>query len=470
MLLEVGRERIAFLHCYIACQTSRNDDFLTWNEDLFQLLTQETISIRQQGFRVLAMGDFNSRIGQIRGLEGNTPDVNRNGPMFTSFIEQASLVIINTLPIAKGLFTRFMRGPGQSMVTESLLDYGLIDSEHVHTVNSFVIDSDARFDCGSDHALLVAEICMTEQTPIKWEFRDGLKFNIRENTDFAPYTNYLDQQCDSLSLHNFLDVPLEEKLDYINSCMIEAGRNTIGLQTTKKRKPRQIPMVLRNKIKAKNTLAKQINADLYSSGYVDENMEARLQKLRLEISDAFGEIKMRRRLKLRSKILVKDPTRRKFWRFLKTQAKNTGAISCIYTANGQMTFQPDEIDESILQHFAKIFRGKRVPVFDDLEPRNELSEAIDEIDDLLLHLPAECPEDRFESEVCSTYTMAELNHTLDTLPNEKAAGIDSVPTEFLKHSGSKFRQYLLAFLNQVLEEGVIPEALNSGKCFLIPKV
>ena len=109
MLLEVGRERVAFLHCNIACQTSCNDDFLTWNEDLFQLLTQETISIRQQGFRVLAMGDFNSRIGQIRGLEGNTPDVNRNGPMFTSFIEQASLVIINTLPIAKGLFTRFIR-------------------------------------------------------------------------------------------------------------------------------------------------------------------------------------------------------------------------------------------------------------------------------------------------------------------------------------------------------------------------
>ena len=38
--------------------------------------------------------------------------------------------------------------------TKSLLDYGLIDGEHINTVTSFVIDEDSRFDAGSDHALL----------------------------------------------------------------------------------------------------------------------------------------------------------------------------------------------------------------------------------------------------------------------------------------------------------------------------
>ena len=63
----------------------------------------ETIRLRRDGFSVLAMGDFNSRVGQIPGLEQNHPGLNKNTPMFMNFIQQANLVIINTLPVARGL-------------------------------------------------------------------------------------------------------------------------------------------------------------------------------------------------------------------------------------------------------------------------------------------------------------------------------------------------------------------------------
>ena len=41
--LLLGR-KVAFLHIYVACQTSRNNDFIEWNEHLFELVTQEAIS------------------------------------------------------------------------------------------------------------------------------------------------------------------------------------------------------------------------------------------------------------------------------------------------------------------------------------------------------------------------------------------------------------------------------------------
>ena len=107
--------KVAFLHVYIACQTSRNEDFMGWNEDLFNLVTQEAISLLRQGITCLAMGDFNTRVGQIPGLEGNTPDTNRNHPMFMNFIAQVNMTIINTMPISKGLFTRFMYNSGGNM-------------------------------------------------------------------------------------------------------------------------------------------------------------------------------------------------------------------------------------------------------------------------------------------------------------------------------------------------------------------
>ena len=84
-LLRHGDQKCAFLHCYIAC-SGRDDSYITWNEDLFFLITKEAIKLRKEGFVVLAMGDFNLRVGQVQGLKGNTPDINRNQPMFLNFV------------------------------------------------------------------------------------------------------------------------------------------------------------------------------------------------------------------------------------------------------------------------------------------------------------------------------------------------------------------------------------------------
>ena len=83
-------------------------------------------------FYLLFSQFINTRIGQVPGLEGNTKDVNSNHPMFMGFVSEVNLFILNTLPISKGLFTRFMTGSQTG--SESLLDYGLVDVDHVNTV------------------------------------------------------------------------------------------------------------------------------------------------------------------------------------------------------------------------------------------------------------------------------------------------------------------------------------------------
>ena len=40
----------------------------------------------------------------------------------------------------------------------------------------------------------------------------------------------------------------------------------------------------------------------------------------------------------------------------------------------------------------------------------------------------------------------------------------------LKNSGPKFRKHLLIFLNKIIENGQVPEAMNKGKCMLLSKV
>ena len=45
-----------------------------------------------------------------------------------------------------------------------------------------------------------------------------------------------------------------------------------------------------------------------------------------------------------------------------------------------------------------------------------------------------------------------------------------IPNKLLKNCSYNFKQFLLVFLNRILEDGAVPEALNIGKCMLIFKV
>ena len=330
LLVTSQKEKCAFLHCYIACQSTNNDSFIKWNEDLFHLITKEAIQLRKQGFMVLAMGDFNSRVGQITGLEGNTPDVNRNQPMFMNLITEVNLLIVNTLPIARGLFTRFMNNTGLPG-TMSLLDYGLIDNEHAHTVTTFTIDEDARFSAGSDHALLECEIVFGSHPHIKWDFQEVIQYDFGEKSSFTEYQRHLDMASSSISLPKFSTLSSSEMLPHITDSINSSALKSFGLKTKKKKRGIRLPRAIINLIKIKNTLARSIpTASPQVSQQEMTTLHQQLETLKTKIKDSISDHKLQKRRNLRSKLLLADPTRRRFWRFLKSQIKSAGSISAIY--------------------------------------------------------------------------------------------------------------------------------------------
>ena len=57
-----------------------------------------------------------------------------------------------------------------------------------------------------------------------------------------------------------------------------------------------------------------------------------------------------------NKLLLADPTRRKFWRFLKSHMKGAGRITAVTNKDEQkLVFSQDEIEEEVLKHFRGIF-------------------------------------------------------------------------------------------------------------------
>ena len=253
LLFGASSRKLAFLHCYMACQTSRHN-YLQWNEDLFFLMGQEAKVLKMQGFMVFALGDFNTRVGRLPGLDDNTPDTNMNYPMFMNFIQETNLMIVNTLPVSKGLFSWFGDKHGQPG-SRSLLDYGLIDPEGVKNISSFVIDDKARFRVGGDHALLDCTLTFTKSQPkITWQYKDIVYYNINDSTNYHEYSHELETCISSIPLMNFEKLTTSDMLQHLTESINTCALKTVGLKIIKKAKGRKLPSSILKLIEEKNNL------------------------------------------------------------------------------------------------------------------------------------------------------------------------------------------------------------------------
>ena len=250
--------------------------------------------------------------------------------MFQTFVSEVNLFILNTLPTSKGVFTRFM-GDGNQPDTSSLLDYGLIDSDHVNSCTSFTIDDQARFDCGSDHALLECDIVMGRSPRTTWSYHDVLQYNYNDNTDFTAYKQALDINMSDVSLTNFTDLKSDEMLNHISKNLNLSAKQVFGLKVKKgKGSCKRLPKNIVSMIKTKNNLSKLLRVSPPPLREDREQMELELQAMKLKIKDSIADIKFKKRAHLRSKLLRADPSRKRFWRFLKSQIKAAGVITAVY--------------------------------------------------------------------------------------------------------------------------------------------
>ena len=411
LLLSGGTRRLAFLHLYIACQNNNDNSFMQWNDDLFSLVTQEALDLKRQGFFTLAMGDFNSRVGQLPGLENNTPGHNRNTSRFFRFIEDVNLLIINTLPLSNEVFTRH----DDVLGGKSLLDYALIDKSQASIVNTFVIDEDARFRCGSDHSLLHCTLQFHHSTRVNWRFRDLFKYNIRGCTNYDGYRKQLDKALSSMSLEQFSHESTATKLLHITGCIHAAAKESIGFKKHKKKRGRKLPVKIVSMITAKNGLLSALRTCAPQSILEQRNLKLKLNKIKEELGNELLAHKIRKRSALRSKLMLKDPNRKKFWRFVRGQMTAASNITALRNKEGEIVFDQHEIKDVVMDHFSDIFCGQKIPVY---ERDGEL--ATEDLPEGERKFNSE----HFEDIVCAPYSYSELDEILSNLQNEKSTGHD----------------------------------------------
>ena len=199
------------------------------------MMPSEATSLRQRGFAVIALGDFNSKIGKIPGLEGNKDGENSNSNLFKTFVGSLNLVILNTLPICEGLFTHFVEKSDEPD-KESVLDYGLADPDLTPFITSFVIDADSRYSCGTDHALLMASIDFSTKIEIQTHFSDVLQFRLPHDKDYSNFNLNFSEHPDLPSLDQFTQLTASGMTERLKHVLFDTCCKTFLPPKSKKKK------------------------------------------------------------------------------------------------------------------------------------------------------------------------------------------------------------------------------------------
>ena len=100
----------------------------------------------------------------------------------------------------------------------------------MHTVSSFIIDADARYACGSDHALLEVDISFGQRKSLHWSVQEAIQYNFSAKTNFKKFRECLDMVSSSVSSDDFASLSTEAMLSHLVSSLKKSGIDTFGLK------------------------------------------------------------------------------------------------------------------------------------------------------------------------------------------------------------------------------------------------
>ena len=217
VLIHTGNIKLAIVDVYFACIHLNKPEVIHDNEILVELLARERRELTELGYKCIVMGDCNAKVGHlgVLGERGNDGRINGNGRLLKNFATDNHMVILNSRPMSKGLFTR--RAVREGKAIETVLDYGLVDKADEGMVTSFIIDEDNRYAINSDHSTIFLSLKMEGPIQkVKWKVVDKW-CTIKSDTDWERYASVTDDLV--LDEAEFENLEPEEQLKHLRETL-----------------------------------------------------------------------------------------------------------------------------------------------------------------------------------------------------------------------------------------------------------
>ena len=486
--------KTAICGLYMGCQYSdnRND---AWNDTIYRTIQHESFNLRSQGYRIVYLGDFNGHIGDKlgQGVPGNKHDINENGRKFLNFLSHTDSVHINggvRVPgnwdtrLTTGLWTRQRGG------CSSILDFGVVSSEHISSVISMIVDDCGHFGTLSDHNWLFLDLRdqFVKKQRVSNLTTKKSQWNIKDNQDWSGFRG---QVLDSVAS---LDKSSPDKLAAaISASILSALHSTIGLKSDKPfKKPRLLPPALVKEFQLLRSLEKNWKTLNAANANNVTTEVTRAENSYLEQKGRTEELLYLHRSSKRPSILEKckggSPRARKnFWDLINPKKKQNTEISAVLAPDsGVVHCNHADIRNDVEQHLLNVFQGSHDKI---VPPDNTVSDHayssrhsppnIPHTPDhsysksTTAKLPNLSSDAQLETDpsgwLNSDITMAEVKSMISSLKNGKAKGWDLIPNEALKNLPDEMITMITVLFNKIKVSGSLPKGWNRGRITLVHK-
>ena len=297
-----GNKRIAIANVYMAAQTWKNDTYLDWNTEMYNMLKHEVQEIRELGFTTLLLGDYNGHIGTLDGaLSGNDPNVNTNGQKVLEFVADSNLVILNVLNNSEQVFTRQEYYRNGELRSQSCLDRALLSADESLDGWKFDIwDIRANDGLKTDHCVIKIT-CALRVLPHKQE-KQGKQYDFDDAAKLTQYKQDIRMKIGRRSTTSFKSKSVEDQSEILHEIMIEAADSNLLIVKKQGKVSRRINAESRALLEARRRKRVEINRE----GATNQNM-AELNNISTALSESIinGILQYKSKMRLQLALKVK---------------------------------------------------------------------------------------------------------------------------------------------------------------------
>ena len=444
IMLETKTSKMAIANVYLACQSSKNKNFMDWNMEIYNDLKADVEVLRDLNFAILLVGDFNGWTGIQKGMEGNNPGVNENGRLLLDFINEEEMYMLNRLNTKNQVFTRVHYSNSGKLLSQSCLDYALIAKESRIGKWTFdLVEANEQLGINTDHKMIkvTGEVniirkqkCKNRNKP---KFKDA-NLNDRYKRKMKQCLQKKDRKC-------FRNRSTTEQAHILHNAIMEASRTTVGKPKPKrKNQNRRISQHTKKLLHEKRMIQEQIKEEGRTPDLIQELV---LKKQEVKDSIINGLITHRRKVRL--ELALKDPTKKVFWKLTKRSPGKDQGITAVWGPDKKIIFDPPKVRKAVYDSFKSRLNGVDEPPVQSKRKKKKAS--------------------RLGKKLSKPVSREELKKVITQIKKEKAPGPFGIHGEHIIYGGVLLQEFIRDWLNNLLKTGVVPEFLKEGRVSLLYK-
>ena len=444
IMLETKTSKMAIANVYLACQSSKNKNFMDWNMEIYNDLKADVEVLRDLNFAILLVGDFNGWTGIQKGMEGNNPGVNENGRLLLDFINEEEMYMLNRLNTKNQVFTRVHYSNSGKLLSQSCLDYALIAKESRIGKWTFdLVEANEQLGINTDHKMIkvTGEVniirkqkCKNRNKP---KFKDA-NLNDRYKRKMKQCLQKKDRKC-------FRNRSTTEQAHILHNAIMEASRTTVGKPKPKrKNQNRHISQHTKKLLHEKRMIQEQIKEEGRTPDLIQELV---LKKQEVKDSIINGLITHRRKVRL--ELALKDPTKKVFWKLTKRSPGKDQGITAVWGPDKKIIFDPPKVRKAVYDSFKSRLNGVDEPPVQSKRKKKKAS--------------------RLGKKLSKPVSREELKKVITQIKKEKAPGPFGIHGEHIIYGGVLLQEFIRDWLNNLLKTGVVPEFLKEGRVSLLYK-